>query len=314
MVDISAKLLRVAVVGGTGFVGSYIVRALNARGHDVSLLVREGSEEKLRGFGKTHPVVGDLDSADALRQLLQSSDAVIYLVGILRANPGKGVTFEKTQLDGVRRVADLALEYGTRRFLLMSANGVEAADTAYQRTKLAAEEYVMNADLDATVLRPSVIFGDPQGRMEFATQLYRDMVRLPVPAIGFRSGWSPFGDKVRMAPVHVHDVADAFIAALEDDATIGETFELCGPDILTWDEMIERVAHSVGKSKAILPMPIAVMNVAATLLDRLPAFPVTRDQLTMLGQNNICTNSRLRELIGRAPASFDFDNLGYLRE
>lgn len=303
---------RAAVIGGTGFVGSYICEALAAAGHRVALLVRPGSADKIPDGLDADTVEGDIDDEEALKRLIDGCDALVYLVGILREEPGKGVTFEKVQYEGATRAIDIAVESGARRVLLMSANGVEARETPYQATKYRAERYAEKADVEHTIFRPSIVFGDPRGRMEFATQLYRDMVRLPVPAIGFRIGWNPAGDRIRMAPVHVEDVAAAFARALTDDDTVGETYELCGPGVLTWDDMLETVASAAGKSKLILPMPTSLMRLGATLLDWIPAFPVTRDQLTMLEQDNVCANSRTTELIEREPAAFSVDNLGYL--
>ncbi len=149
--------------------------------------------------------------------------------------------------------------------------------------------------------------------MEFATQLYNDMVRLPLPAVGFFSGTSVEKGAVVMSPVHIRDVADAFVAALENDKSIGQTFSLGGPEALTWQEMIRRIAAAAGKSKVILPMPISLMRIGATLLDRLPSFPVTRDQLTMLQEGNVAEPDAVQWLIGRQPRSFSAENLDYLR-
>ncbi|MDX1518279.1 MAG: NAD(P)H-binding protein [Woeseiaceae bacterium] len=303
----------VAIIGGTGFVGSYVVDALHAAGHTTSLLVRAGSEDKVQRADGQRVTVGDIDDHDAINAVLEGCDAVIYLIGILREDRSKGITFRKMQYEGVVRVADAAKGKGILRFLLMSANGVEAEATPYQQTKLDAEHYVDDIGMNYTVLRPSVIFGDPRGRMEFATQLRDDMVDMPVPAVGFYSGLKPSSGRVLMAPVHVADVANAFVAALDDESSIGETFELCGPDVLSWNEMIRRVAAAVGKKKLILPMPIGLMRIAATALDWMPVFPVTRDQLTMLQQNNVCTQNRIGVLVGGKPTAFAAKNLGYLK-
>ena len=194
----------------------------------------------------------------------------------------------------------------------MSANGIDSAETPYQTTKLRAESAIRESGLDYTILRPSVIFGDPRGTMEFATQLYQDMVRKPLPAVGFHTGISPASGEVLMSPVHVRDVADAFVNALTDDSTIGKCYVLGGPEVVSWPEMLQRIAAAVGKNKLILPMPIGFMKLGATLFDWLPFFPVTRDQLTMLADGNTAEPDDLAALIKREPAEFSPENLGYL--
>lgn len=304
--------MRVAVVGGTGFVGSYLCEALVRAGHTLSLLVREGSEDRGTQVAGARLVSGDLSSAASLAELVEGSDAVLYNVGILREFPRQGITFEAMQYRGVVDTLAAAARAGARRCLLMSANGVKSAGTRYQDTKWRAERHALDSGLDVTVFRPSVIFGDPRGRMEFATQLCRDMVDMPLPAVAFFSGLSPVDGAVVMSPVHVEDVADAFVAALGDDATIGRIYELGGPEVLTWSDMLERIGAAVGRRKLILPMPIGVMRLAATLFDRLPFFPVTRDQLTMLEEGNTADPAIVEALIGRPSRRFDAAGLEYL--
>lgn len=304
--------MRIALIGGTGYVGRYLVDALLSAGHEVSLLVRAGSGGKLSGSNRCNVVTGNLDSREAIDEALAGCDAVIYNVGILREFRSKGITFEALQYEGVVRVVDAARAAGISRFLLMSANGVSDEGTSYQQTKYRAEEYAKASGLDVTVFRPSVIFGDPRGAMEFATQLYRDMVRPPLPAVGFFSGLRPAQGQVLMSPVHVEDVAEAFCKALADDSTIGKTYSLGGPETLSWQEMLQRIARSVGRRKWIVPMPIGLMKVAAFVLDWLPFFPVTRDQLTMLASGNMASPQELELLIGRQAKAFDEESLAYL--
>lgn len=296
--------MRVAIIGGTGFVGSYLVDALLEHGHQVSVLVRPGSEDKVRGGERVRRVAGDLDSTAALNELLSGQDAAIYNVGLLREFPRKGVTFEASQYQGVVDTVAAAEAQNVSRLLLMSAIGVKEDGTRYQSTKRRAEKHALASGLDVTVLRPSVIFGDPRGTMEFATQLYRDMIRPPLPAVAFPG--------VRMSPVAVTDVADAFGAALGDPATIGGTIELAGPEVLEWGEMVRRIAAAAGRKKIVLPMPIWVMRVGATLFDWLPFYPVTRDQLTMLEEGNTGTPEALQGLIGRRAKPFTAESLRYL--
>ncbi|MDH3439565.1 MAG: NAD(P)H-binding protein [Gammaproteobacteria bacterium] len=305
--------MKVAVIGATGFVGSYIVAALEHSGHKVSLLVRPGSEDKVPAGDHFRLTTGDVDSSEALDSVLSDCDAVVYCIGILREIPKKGITFEALQFDGVVRTVEAARRCDVGRFLLMSANGVERTGTDYQSTKFRAEQHVLASGLDATIFRPSVIFGNPHGRMEIATQLCRDMVRVPYPAVGFFTGLSPKDGAVKMSPVHVSDVARAFLAALRDPSTIGQTFVLGGPEILSWTAMIRRIAATVGRRKWILPYPIFLMKAIAGLLDWLPAFPVTRDQLTMLAEGNTAHCAELESLIGRTATRFEPEHLEYLR-
>jgi len=304
--------MRVAIAGGTGFVGSYLVEALLGAGHEVSLLVRPGSESRAPHAPGCATVAGDVNSPETLDRLVAGCDAAIYNVGILREFPAKGITFAGLQRDGARRLIEAARKAGTDRFLLMSANGVKSDGTPYQRTKFEAEQALEASGLEGTIFRPSVIFGDPRGRDEFASQLCREMICPPLPAVAFHNGLLPTHHSVEMSPVSVEDVAGAFAAALENPATYGRVFTLGGPEVLTFRQILERIAAAVGRKKPILPMPIGVMRLAATLLDRIPQFPVTRDQLTMLSEGNAAAPDEIASLLGRAPAAFDREALGYL--
>ncbi len=302
----------VAIIGGTGFVGGYLIESLLDAGYSVSAMVRPGSEDKVRRARELRITEGSLSSQNAIEETCDGCGAVIYNVGILREFPRQGITFEETQLLGVERTIAAAKKTGVTRFLLMSANGVHAHGTPYQDTKYRAEERVRNSGLEFTIFAPSVIFGDPHGLLEIATQLYADMVAPPLPAVGFHTGWSPATGKVMMSPVHVEDVATAFVKALQDDAWLRQKVHLGGPEALSWPEMIQRVAAAAGRTKTIVPMSIGVMRLAAFLLDWIPKFPVTRDQLTMLAEGNVVKPDELARIIGREPRRFDTESLSYL--
>jgi len=306
-------MMRVAIFGGTGFVGSFLVDALIAAGHEPSLMVRHGSERKVRQAERCRLVEGDLSSTTAIDATLENCDAIIYSVGILKEFPKQGITFEELQYDGVVRVAEAARKRGISRFLLMSANGAKSPGTPYQETKFRAEEHVRTSGFDVTIFRPSVIFGEPRGRMEIGTQLYAEMISPPIPAVGFFTGWHPYQGEIEMSPVHVEDVAQAFLTALRESSTIGKTYVLGGPEVLSWNEILRRIASTVGRKKWILPMPIGIMKLAAALLEWLPFFPVTRDQLTMLAEGNTADPAVLAQLIGRQPKAFNEAHLVYLR-
>lgn len=304
--------MRVAVIGGTGFVGGYLVDALIEAGHKPSLLVRPGSESKVSRNDQCKLITGSLSDQRSIEETLTECDAVIYNVGILRENSSQGTTFENAHYRGVVSLVDAAVKAGVKRFILMSANGIHPPKTSYQDTKCRADEYVMQSVLDYTIFRPSVIFGDPRGNMEIATQLYQDMVRPPIPAIGLHTGLKPSTGAIMMSPVFVKDVADAFVHSLDKPAAIRNEYSLGGPQEVSWTEMLKYISGAVGKKKLILPMPIILMKMAATLLDWIPAFPATRDQLTMLAAGNTASDCDLRALINREPVPFVPETLAYL--
>ena len=226
--------MRVAIFGATGFVGNYLVRALLAAGHELSVLVRPGSESKLVEPDQCRTTSGDIGSEQAIRTTLDGCEAVIYNIGLLKEFPRRGITFEEAHFAGVKRVVEAAQDLGVKRFLLMSANGVKSPGTPYQETKFRAEQLLRSSDTDWTIFQPSVIFGDSAGRQEFSHQLYTELVKPPVPAVAFPG--------VAMSPVFIGDVVDAFVKALSDPDTIGKTYPLGGPEVLSWEAMVRRVA------------------------------------------------------------------------
>ena len=305
--------MKVAVFGGTGFVGSYLVDELVAAGHDPVVLVREGSEHRLNHAEHCTLITGDIDNDAAIEAALESADSAIYNIGILREFPRRGITFNELHYQAPVRVIDAAAAAGVKRFLLMSANGVKTHSTAYQQTKHRTEEYLKASALDWTIFQPSVIFGDPRGRMEFASQLAHDIIDSPLPAPLFFNGLLPTGaGQFRMSPVHVENVAQAFVNSLDNDAAIGMVYRLGGEDSLTWQEILNRIASAAGKRKLMVPVPACGVSVAASILDRFEAFPVTQDQITMLMEGNTCPADDLVEL-GIAPIAFNTETLGYLR-
>jgi NADH dehydrogenase len=305
--------MRTALFGGTGFVGSYLVDALLEAGHEPALLVRPGSERKVRQAVRCRLVSGEINDDRAIAATLEECDAAIYLIGILREDPASGVTFKAMQYDGACRVIDAAKASGIDRFLLMSANGVKPDGTAYQRTKFEAERYLSASGLKGTIMRPAVIFGDPRGRMEFGIQLREQMIRPPIPAPAFFSGLSPANGSFSMTPVFVEDVAQAFVRALGDDATTGLTLHLGGSEELSWPEIIRRIAAACGRRKLIVPVPVRAVRAAAMLFDRFRFFPITRDQLAMLMEGNAVSTTRDFELLGLSPAAMTVERLAYLR-
>lgn len=304
--------MRIGIFGGTGFVGSYLVEALLEAGHEPVLLVRPGSEGKVRHAEHCLLVPGDVGDEAAIAAVLRDCEAAVWLVGILREDRAAGITFRGLQYEAACRVMEAAKAQGVRRFLLMSANGVKQDGTAYQRTKFEAEQYLAHSGLQGTVFRPAIIFGDPRGRMEFATQMRDQMIRPPIPAPAFFSGMSPTRGTFSMTPVPVRDVADAYVRSLDEPATVGKTLLLGGTAELTWPEIVRTIAAACGRRKLIVPVPVMPVRMAAAALGRFRFFPLSSDELTLLMEGNTVPTTRDFAVLGIEPGAFTEESLAYL--
>jgi NADH dehydrogenase len=304
--------MRISLIGGTGFVGQAITKALLDAGHHVQLLVRAGSQNKAIQHEHCTWIEGDLEHETALEQCLTNTEVVIYLVGLLREFPAQGITFKMAQRTGAERTIAIAERLGISRFLLMSANGVDQLETSYQQTKWHAEQALQQSGLQWTIFRPSVIFGDPQGRMEFCTQLKQELIDLPLPAPLFHTGLLPINaGQFKMGPVWIGDVAAAFTTAISNPETHGKIYTLCGPDQLSWKEILTTIAAASGKKKWFVPVSISLLKPVAAQLERFAWFPITRDQLIMLTSGNVCPDNGLQALGIRA-TPFNTTTLSYL--
>lgn len=272
--------MRVFVTGGTGFVGSEILRQLVAAGHTVRALVRPGSEGGVAIHKGVEIRRGDVTDPASLDGALNGCQAVIHLVGIIRENPGKGVTFRRLHVEATRNMLTAAATQGVRRFVHMSANGTRAnAESEYHRTKWQAEEAVRASGLDWTIFRPSLIFG-PGG--EFVTMLTGLVRRLPiVPVIG--------DGQYRLAPVAVADVAAGFVGALTHPEAVEKLYHCCGPAEYSYDEILDLVGAALGRrSVPKIHQPVFLVWPVLALFDSFPAFPISRAQVTMLLEGNVC--------------------------
>ena len=306
--------MKVAVFGGTGFVGSYIIDNLLAEGHKPKLLVRSESIYKVPSVGNCELIIGDVNDEEAVKKTVKEVDAVIYTIGIIREFKSKGITYENLHFGGAVNSIDAALAAGVERFVLMSANGVCPDGTGYQKTKWMSEQYLKNTDLKWTIFRPSTIFGDPRGngRPEFCSQLKKDLINLPLPAPLFHEGLVPFNaGNFSMSPVHIADVSKSFVSSLTNEKSILKTIELGGKDF-TWKQIIKTIGAAAGKKKLMVPAPVIAVKSVATALDRFSWFPVTADQLTMLVEGNTCDSSKYFSENKIEPIPFNEENLSYL--
>lgn len=288
--------MKVCVTGGTGFVGSEVLRQLVAAGHQVRVLIREGSERKLVVRDRLEVCRGDAGDAASLERAVEGCAALIHLVGIIREFPARGVTFERMHVEGTCNALAAAQRQGVRRYLQMSANGTgPAATTAYHRTKWRAEEAVRGSGLDWTIFRPSLIFGKGGEFVTLLAELIRSLPVVPV-----------FGDgRYRMQPVAVAEVAQSFVRALELPQTVGQTYHLGGSVSYSYNEILDLTGRAIGRQRVRkLHQPLPLIRPLVRMLEGFERFPVTSDQLNMLLQGNVCDISAWRRDFGIEPLSY----------
>ena len=316
--------MKVAVIGGTGYVGSYITDELIANDITPRLLVRDGSGSKVLQPEKCEIVIGDVENDEAVQITLSDCEAVIYLIALIREFPGKGLTNEKFQFRGSERVANIAQKMGVKRFLLMSALGANPNPNGskYMQAKHLSEQAIKNTDLDWTIIRPSSLFGDPRGggRPEFCMMLDQLMLNLvpyprfiPFPAPSFFTGLNPLdAGNYSLSMIHAKDVASVFVKSLSDDSTISQILELGGEKSVTWNEIVISIAKVTGQKVIMVPAPFFVISTIAAMLDRFKWFPAGRDQLNDLIKGNICDSSEIFQKYEIEPIPFNVENLNYL--
>ena len=308
--------MKTALIGGTGFVGSYILDELIKNNITPRLLVRNGSQSKLLQHEKCELVFGDIENNNAVIETIQGCSAVIYNIGIIREFPANGITYEKLHFHGAKWCIDAAISLKINRFILMSANGVKSNGTGYQQTKILAEEYLKSTNLDYTIFRPSLVFGDPRVNdiQEFCTQLKKDMLNLPFPSPNFFPGFNPLNSgNFAMSPIHAKDVASIFVKSINEMETVKKTYNLGGKPIF-WKDIIKIISGAYGKKKWTVPAPALFIKSLATILGRFAWFPITEDQITMLMEGNVCNSEEIFRILKIKPIPFNSESLSYLKD
>jgi NADH dehydrogenase len=270
----------VTIVGGTGFVGRYIVKLLAARGYTIQVISRfPDNALYLKTAGDVGQIVltqGNLARPETLVGKLAGSYAVINLVGLLHESGG-GQNFNKLHAQGAEKLAKMARASGVQRFIQMSALGVDKArGSLYARTKLLGEKAVFTAFPEATILRPSVMFGPEDNFFNKFARLA--MISPALPLIG--------NGRTRFQPVYVGDVARAVQACLARVDTMGMTYELGGPQVYTFKELLQFMLQTIGRERMLIPVPFSLAALKALFLERLPRPLITRDQVRLLKSDN----------------------------
>ncbi len=293
------RLRRVTVVGGAGFIGRYVVRRLAQRGAAVAVVSRNASTagflRPMGDVGQIAQLAAGLGDERRLAASLEGADAAVCAVGILYERGGQ--RFDLVHHLGPGLLARLAAAAGVKRFVHLSAIGADpAAPSAYARSKAAGEAAVRAAFPAETILRPSVVFGPEDDFFNRFAALARVLPALPL--IG--------GGHTRFQPVHVGDVADAVMAALTRIDAAGGVFELGGPRVYTFRELLELLLRTIGRKRMLVPLPFPLAALEAAFLEWLPKPPLTRDQIKLLMSDNVVApcSPGLAEL-GIAPTALE---------
>ncbi len=295
----------VTVFGGSGFVGRHVVRALVKRGYRVRVAVRRpdlaGFLQPLGTVGQIHAVQANLRYPDSVSAAIRGADAVVNLVGILQE--GGRQSFSGVQANGARAIAQACAALGVGRVVQVSAIGADAASaSAYARSKAEGEAGVLAAVPGAVILRPSIVFGPEDGFFNRFASLSRMLPVLPL--IG--------GGETKFQPVFVGDVAEAVARAIDGKAAAGVVYELGGPEVKSFRELLAYIGEVTGRKRGLVPLPFPLARLKARVMEiadmlTLGLVPnelkLTRDQVTLLESDNVVSAAAIAE--GR-----DFAGLG----
>jgi NADH dehydrogenase len=271
----------VTVIGATGFLGRHTVRALAKAGWRI----KAASRHPRRGFflrplgsvGQIELVKCDVTDANSVAAAIRGSDAVVNLTGILFE---KGQSFGDVQATGAAHVAEAAAAAGITHLVHVSAIGADRQSASvYARTKAEGEEAVRRAVPGAVILRPSIIFGPEDSFFNKFAGMARYLPALPL--IG--------GGRTRFQPVFVGNVAAAIVTALDSPAARGRTFELGGPGVYSFRELMEIILKQTGRRRALIPLPFGLATFNAALLQLLPNPLLTTDQVRLLKKDNVAS-------------------------
>jgi uncharacterized protein YbjT (DUF2867 family) len=295
MTGVNNKL--VTLIGGGGFIGRYVAQALLKAGARVRIAQRDPRQafflKPLGALGQTQFVAVDVTRPDTVARAVEHADGVVNLVGSFEGD------LQRIHVEGARAVAEAAARMGVGALVHVSAIGADADSASnYARTKGEAEAAVRAAFANATILRPSTVFGRED---QFINRFAGMIAKLPVVPV-LRSG-------ARFQPVYVGDVAHAVLAGLSDPARFGgDTFELGGPEVLTMLEIQQRIASHIGRQPTFLPLPDAVGGLLASV----PGGPLTGDQWKLLQRDSVVTAGEGLTAMGLARTPFDAVAPGWL--
>jgi uncharacterized protein YbjT (DUF2867 family) len=280
----------VTIFGGSGFVGRHAVRALAKKGYRIRAACRRpdlaGYLQPMGDVGQIQPVQANLRFPDSVRRAVEGAHVVVNCVGILASSGAQ--TFKAVHEEGARAVARAAREAGARSLVHVSAIGASASSPSrYAQTKAAGEAAVLEAFPEAVILRPSIVFGPEDDFFNRFAAMARISPVLPL--VG--------GGRTRFQPVYVGDVAAAIAAAAGGAGTPGAVYELGGPEVLSFRELLERTLAYAERQRGFVPLPFWLAKLLALLTWPLPNAlrPLTFDQVRLLQSDNVVSAAALKE-------------------
>ena len=297
----------VTIFGGSGFLGTQLVQALARRGYRMRVAVRRpdlaGHVKPLGAVGQVQPIQANIRNPESVARAVRGASIVINLVGVLYEK--KKNTFERLHADLPQTIAQACAQNNVARFIHVSALGVDRGQSKYARSKKHGEESVMRFFPAATILRPSIVFGAGDHFFNRFAVMAKFFPVLPL--IG--------GGKTKFQPVFVGDVADAVIAAAARPDTQGRTYELGGPEVLTFKALFQRMFAVTRQPRALMPLPFGLAKIQGAVLSVLPVPPLTADQVESLKTDNVVQAGALTlHDLGIAPASLDVVLPTYLQQ
>lgn len=298
---------KIAVVfGGTGFVGRQVVRELAALGLRIRVATRVPERayflKPSGAVGQIVPVQCDYGRPESLAQAIKGADYVVNCVGIL-FEKGKKSTFQRVHVDYPALLAKLCSENGVQRLVHISALACDKGTSKYAKSKLAGEKAILSNFPKATILRPSVIFGEDDQFFNMFAEISRYTPVLPL--IG--------GGRTKFQPVYVGDVADAVVKTLAAPQTEGKIYSLGGSEIMDFRQIYERLFKYTGRSRCMMKVPFSLAKVKASFMEFMPHPFLTRDQVESLKTDNIVEGGSLGFAdLGISPKTMDLVLPAYL--
>jgi NADH dehydrogenase len=270
----------VTIFGGSGFLGRYAVRALAKKGYRIRVAVRKPNLANILlpmgQVGQIQLVKANVTNADAVASAVHGASAVINLVGVLQQSGRQRFDALHTQAAGT--IARAAKAVGAETLVHVSSAGVEAnPESAYARSKVEGERLAREAFVDATILKPSLVFGPEDNFFNRFAAMARMSPVLPL--IG--------GGKTKFQPVYVGDVATAIETCIETISTRSKTYELGGPSTYTFRELIELILRETGRRRWLMSVPFPLASLQASVVQLLPNAPLTVDQVRLLKHDNV---------------------------